>query len=57
MSRNVPPPKIPVGEAVDAVLSALEGASDEVYMGAMAQEIAQGLAADRQALHARLLTP
>lgn len=57
MSRNVPPPKIAVREAVDAVLAALEGGADEVYMGAMAQEIAQGLAADRQALHARLLTP
>ena len=56
MSRDVPPPKIPVGEAVDAVLAALEGGADEVYMGAMAQEIARGLAADRQALHARLLT-
>ena len=56
MSRNVPPPKIPVGEAVDAVLAALESGADEVYMGAMAEEIARGLAADRQALHARLLT-
>lgn len=56
MSRDVPPPKIPVGEAVDAVLAALEGGADEIYMGAMAQEIARGLAADRQALHARLLT-
>ncbi|MCC8395818.1 SDR family NAD(P)-dependent oxidoreductase [Paraburkholderia sp. MMS20-SJTR3] len=56
MSRDVPPPKIPVAEAVDAVLAALEGEQDEVYMGAMAQEIAHGLAADRQALHARLLT-
>jgi NAD(P)-dependent dehydrogenase (short-subunit alcohol dehydrogenase family) len=56
MSRNVPPPKIPVGEAVDAVLAALEGDADEVYMGTMALEIARGLAADRQALHARLLT-
>ncbi|WP_250475027.1 SDR family NAD(P)-dependent oxidoreductase [Caballeronia sp. GAFFF1] len=56
MSRNVPPPKIPVGEAVDAVLAALQGDADEVYMGTMAQEIALGLATDRQALHARLLT-
>ncbi|SAK82289.1 short-chain dehydrogenase [Caballeronia temeraria] len=55
MSRNVPPPKIPVEEAVDAVLAALEGGADEVYMGAMAEEIARGLAVDRQGLHARLL--
>lgn len=56
MSRNVPPPKMPVKEAVDAVLAALEGGVDEIYMGEMAQDIAQALAADRQALHTRLLT-
>ncbi|MBU9335152.1 SDR family NAD(P)-dependent oxidoreductase [Burkholderia multivorans] len=56
MSRDVPPPKIAVREAVDVVLAALEGETDEVYMGAMAQDIARALAADRQALHARLLT-
>jgi NAD(P)-dependent dehydrogenase (short-subunit alcohol dehydrogenase family) len=53
MSRDFPPPKLSVAEVVAAALDALDGGPDEVYVGAMAQGIAAGLAADRQALQAQ----
>ncbi|WP_341317064.1 SDR family oxidoreductase [Paraburkholderia sp. IMGN_8] len=49
MSRDFPPPKLSVTEVVDAALAALANGVDEVYVGAMAQQLAAGLAADRQA--------
>ena len=50
MSRDFPPPKLPVSEVVDAVFNALDGGPDEVYVGEMAIGVAAGLAVDRQAL-------
>jgi NAD(P)-dependent dehydrogenase (short-subunit alcohol dehydrogenase family) len=47
MSRDFPPPKLAVDEVVQAVFDALAGGPDEVYVGAMAQGVAAGLAADR----------
>lgn len=52
MSRHVPSPKISASEVVDAVFAALREEGDEVYVGAMAQQIAAGLAADRRAVQA-----
>jgi NAD(P)-dependent dehydrogenase (short-subunit alcohol dehydrogenase family) len=46
MSRNFPPPKLPPAEVADAALTALERGIEEVYPGAMAEGVAQGLAAD-----------
>ena len=54
MSRDFPPPKIPVAEVVDAAFAALRDGSDEVYVGAMARQIAAGLATDRQAVQLSL---
>jgi NAD(P)-dependent dehydrogenase (short-subunit alcohol dehydrogenase family) len=54
MSRDFPPPKIPVAEVVDAAFAALRDGNDEVYVGAMAQQIAAGLATDRQAVQGSL---
>jgi hypothetical protein len=39
-----------VDEVVDAVFAALANGPDEVYVGAMAQGVSAGLAADRDAL-------
>lgn len=50
MSRDFPPPKIPAAEVVQAVFAALREEGDEVYVGAMAQQIAADLAADRRAI-------
>jgi NAD(P)-dependent dehydrogenase (short-subunit alcohol dehydrogenase family) len=49
MSRDLPPPKLTPDEVVESVMLALEGESAEVYVGAMAEQIAAGLASDRQA--------
>ncbi|CAE6795456.1 SDR family oxidoreductase [Paraburkholderia haematera] len=54
MSRDFPPPKLPAAEVVDAALAALANGVDEVYVGAMAQQLAAGLAADRQAVQKSL---
>lgn len=54
MSRDFPPPKIPAAEVVEAVFAALREGGDEVYVGAMARQIASGLAADRCAVQASL---
>jgi NAD(P)-dependent dehydrogenase (short-subunit alcohol dehydrogenase family) len=56
MSRDFPPPKLAVTEVVDAVCAALEagpGAADDIYVGAMAEGVAAGLAADRAAVLAQ----
>src|SRR5476651_1003382 len=50
MSRDFPPPKLSVTEVVDAVFAALANGPDEVYVGAMAQGVSAGLAADRDAV-------
>ena len=50
MSRDFPPPKLSVTEVVDAVFAALAEGPDEVYVGAMAQGVRAGLAADRDAV-------
>jgi len=50
MSRDFPPPKLSVSEVVNAVFDALEGDTDEVYVGEMATGVAAGLAVDRRAL-------
>jgi NAD(P)-dependent dehydrogenase (short-subunit alcohol dehydrogenase family) len=50
MSRHLPPPKLAVSEVVEAVLAALDGGPDEVYVGDMAVGVAAGLAADREAV-------
>jgi NAD(P)-dependent dehydrogenase (short-subunit alcohol dehydrogenase family) len=54
MSRDFPPPKISAAEVVEAALAALAQGVDEVYVGALAQQIAAALAADRQAVQASL---
>ena len=54
MSRAFPPPKIPAADVVEAALAALKAGGEEVYVGAMAQQIASGLAADRRAVQASL---
>ncbi|BFG81555.1 SDR family oxidoreductase [Paraburkholderia terrae] len=54
MSRDFPPPKIPAIEVVKAALSALDDDTNEVYVGAMAQDIAAGLAHDRHAIQSSL---
>ena len=54
MSRAFPPPKLPAAEVVEAVFAALREGGEEVYVGAMAQQIASGLAADRRAVQASL---
>ena len=54
MSRAFPPPKIPAADVVEAALAALKEGGEEVYVGAMAQQIASGLAADRRAVQASL---
>lgn len=50
MSRDFPPPKLAVTDVVDAVFAALGGGPDEVCVGAMAQGVSAGLAADREAV-------
>jgi NAD(P)-dependent dehydrogenase (short-subunit alcohol dehydrogenase family) len=54
MSRDFPGPKLAPAEVVEAALAALRGGGEEVYLGAMAQQIAAGLAADRQAVQGSL---
>jgi NAD(P)-dependent dehydrogenase (short-subunit alcohol dehydrogenase family) len=54
MSRDFPPPKLPAIELVEAALSALDDDTNEVYVGAMAQGIAAGLARDRHAIQSSL---
>jgi NAD(P)-dependent dehydrogenase (short-subunit alcohol dehydrogenase family) len=54
MSRDFPPPKIPAIEVVKAALSALDDDTNEVYVGAMAQDIAAGLARDRHTIQSSL---
>jgi len=54
MSRDFPPPKLPAIEVVKAALSALDDDTNEVYVGAMAQDIAAGLARDRHAIQSSL---
>ncbi|MBB2930631.1 SDR family NAD(P)-dependent oxidoreductase [Paraburkholderia silvatlantica] len=56
MSRDFPPPKLAVTDVVDAVFAALEagpGGAHDVYVGAMAEGVAAGLAADRAAVLAQ----
>lgn len=53
MSRDFPPPKLSVDEVVDAVYAALADGPDEVLVGAMARDIAAGLATDRLAVQTR----
>lgn len=50
MSRDFPPPKMPPREVAEAALVALEQGVEEVYPGAMAAGIVQGLAADPKAV-------
>jgi NAD(P)-dependent dehydrogenase (short-subunit alcohol dehydrogenase family) len=50
MSRDFSPPKLSVSEVVNAVFDALDGDTDEVYVGEMAIGVAAGLAVDRRAL-------
>ncbi|WP_267940144.1 SDR family NAD(P)-dependent oxidoreductase [Paraburkholderia sp. HD33-4] len=54
MSRDFPPPKIPAAEVVKATLAALDDGTHEVYVGAMAQQIAAGLVRDRNATQSSL---
>lgn len=54
MSRHMPAPKLSATEVVEAVFLALSEKADEVYVGAMAQQIAAGLAMDRRAVQASL---
>ncbi|WP_347556477.1 SDR family NAD(P)-dependent oxidoreductase [Robbsia sp. KACC 23696] len=54
MSRDFPPPKLAVGDVVEAVFSALQGDADEVYIGDMARHIATQLASDRIAIQRQL---
>jgi len=54
MSRDFPPPKIPAAEVVETTFAALREGVHEVYVGAMAQQIAAGLAADRRAVQSML---
>jgi NAD(P)-dependent dehydrogenase (short-subunit alcohol dehydrogenase family) len=54
MSRDFPPPKLPAIEVVKAALSALDDDTNEVYVGAVAQDIAAGLARDRHAIQSSL---
>ena len=54
MSRDFPPPKIPVEEVIEEAFAALRDGADEVYVGTMAKQIAAGLAADRRALQESL---
>jgi NAD(P)-dependent dehydrogenase (short-subunit alcohol dehydrogenase family) len=54
MSRDFPPPKLSLDEVVDAVYMALADGPDEVVVGAMAQDIGAGLAANRLAVQTRL---
>ena len=50
MSRDFPPPKMPPADVVAAVLDALDGGADDVYPGAMASGLRQGLLADPKAI-------
>jgi NAD(P)-dependent dehydrogenase (short-subunit alcohol dehydrogenase family) len=57
MSRDFAGPKLDPAEAADAVLDALTGSAGEIYIGEMAKGLAQGLALDRAATQAQLLSP
>jgi NAD(P)-dependent dehydrogenase (short-subunit alcohol dehydrogenase family) len=57
MSRDFAGPKLAPAEAADAVLDALTGSAGEIYIGEMATGLAQGLALDRPATQAQLLSP
>ncbi|MEZ2350907.1 SDR family NAD(P)-dependent oxidoreductase [Caballeronia sp. RCC_10] len=54
MSRDFDGPKLSPADVADAALDALAGSASEIFIGAMAQQLAAGLAADRAAIHARL---
>lgn len=56
MSRDFPPPKARAADVVSAVLDALEGAADDIYPDAMAQELAVQLAADPDAVERQFRT-
>lgn len=56
MSRDFDGPKLDPAFTADAVLDALTGETGEVYIGAMAQGLAQDLALDRAATQARILS-
>lgn len=56
MSRDFPPPKMAPADVVAAILAALEADEDEITPGAMAQEVAAGLAADRTAIRRQFAT-
>lgn len=56
MSRGFDGPKLSAAEVADAVLDALSDSASEIYIGAMAQQLAAGLATDRAATQARLLS-
>lgn len=50
MSRDFPPPKARPADVAGAVLDALDGAVDEIYPDAMAQDLAAKLATDPSAV-------
>ncbi|MEM5440005.1 SDR family NAD(P)-dependent oxidoreductase [Paraburkholderia diazotrophica] len=56
MSRDFEGPKLDPADTADAALDALAGMAGEAYIGAMAHGLAQGLALDRAATHAQLLS-
>ncbi|WP_244818382.1 SDR family NAD(P)-dependent oxidoreductase [Caballeronia sp. Lep1P3] len=56
MSRDFDGPKLSPADVADAALDALSGSTSEVYIGAMAQQLAHGLATARAATQAQLLS-
>jgi NAD(P)-dependent dehydrogenase (short-subunit alcohol dehydrogenase family) len=54
MSRDFPPPKLAPEAVVAAALDAVEAGVDDVYPGAMAEQLAAGLARDYRAVEAQL---
>ena len=57
MSRDFAGPVLDPLDVADAVLDALTGGAGEIYIGEMAKGLAQGLALDRAATQAQLLSP
>ncbi|SAL70420.1 short-chain dehydrogenase [Caballeronia arvi] len=55
MSRDFAGPKLDAAATADATLDALAGDSHEIYIGAMAQQLAQGLSLQRAETQAQLL--
>jgi hypothetical protein len=55
MSRDFDGPKLSPADTADAALDALTGSASEIYIGAIAQQLAEGLALDRAATPAQLL--